>query len=753
MTRRSRRSNATGGSLPVKQRIAAGIILLAAFLWLLIDPLAFKKENSVEFFDTAGKRLAVLSVSGGFVSNWVSYRNISPEAVKTTLLLEDRRFWFHKGLDPLALLRAIGQNYKNREVVSGASTITQQLAKNILGNRRRTLGNKAVEALLAIYLELRYSKKQILENYFNRIYYGSMVGGIDTAAHYYFNKRADNLNIKEAVALALLARDPLANQQKFSAGELDQLINRRLQYLYQHRLLDQEHYNYYLDYELPHEPRLNERIPAPNLLLYLLKKYPGRSKIVITFDPQLQRYAEELIRREIELNYEKNIHNAAALIIENKTGRVLAYVGSADYGDIEHGGQIDGVQALRQPGSTLKPFLYYLALGNGFSPATMLPDIPISFKAGNGVYTPRNYDEQYQGPVSLRKALGNSLNIPAVYVLSKLGVEKYHDFLKNQLGFSSLDKPADYYGLGLTLGNAEVSLQDLVRAYVCLARGGNYLPEFTYTADNHGPTKNAQVLEPRFCYLINNILSDASARELAFGEENVLNFSFPAAAKTGTTKEFRDNWAVAYTPEVTVGVWVGNHNNREMKNSSGITGAGPIVHKLLVRAMQGRMTADFTRPSGILGREICSESGELAGKLCPLVGRELFTIENLPKKTCHSHQKKHGRVHYIYPEIYKDWLNQSEFLAKDNNTSAKDKFTILSPLSGTYYAVDPGIKLKYQQLQLQTNAQGMLVRWYVDGKYFGSTKTKKLFWPLRRGKHLFEAKTDKQSTRAVINVY
>ncbi|GBR75527.1 murein transglycosylase super family [Candidatus Termititenax persephonae] len=736
--------------------LCGGILLFGG--WRFYNPLSGRELKTYSFYDRQGRLIGILSADGGPVRTWVALDKISPAAQNVFISLEDQRFYRHAGIDFWAVGRAMLENGRQGKLTSGASTITQQLAKNILNNQKRNLWHKMVEALLAVYLEIKYSKAEILENYFNRIYYGNLIGGINTAARFYFQKTPQELNVKEAVALALLAKSPVVNQQRLFDHTLAKEIDRGLAYLADRGVITKEEQDYYQKVPLAVKPALNEKILAPNFLYAVLKaearQKKQRTKITTTLDYELQAAVVNIIKEELARLKDKHINNAAAIVIENKSGEILAYVGSADFYDSSHAGQIDGVLSYRQPGSALKPFLYYLALENGFSPATILPDIKMSFPAGNGVYNPRNYDDQYHGPVTLRHALGNSLNIPAIYLLSQVGGGKFLALLQ-QLGFKNLTRSPEHYGLGLALGNGEVSLFEISKAYACLANAGIYFKNLLFTKEEQ--LERLGLLAADKVFLITDLLSDNAAREAAFGPNNSLKLPFPAAAKTGTTKDFRDNWAVGYTTEVTVGVWVGNHDQSEMRNSSGITGAGPLFRKILLKTSAKYPAGKFAQPAEIVSRNICLESGLLSGSNCLKTRSEFFSPHNLPPAVCAQHAILRGRPTFIYPAIYRDWLAENfprqEYALQEDRPLKPSKFHILYPPHDAYFAVDPVLSREDQRLTLKVDNE-LATEWYVDGQFIGqSGLTKNVAWQLEQGTHTIEAWQDKQGTAVRINVY
>jgi penicillin-binding protein 1C len=436
---------------------------------------------SLEIQDRHGILLRqVLSDEGGRC-RWLKLEEISPYLIKATIAAEDKNFLFHAGLNPLSILRAAWQNLRRGQVISGGSTITQQLARNLLG-RPRHLGAKLEEAWLALRLEHYLSKKQILEQYLNRIFYGHQAYGAEAASRLYFGKSSSELTLAEASFLAVLPRSPhhlspyrlgenLNEIKKFQAAVLKRMVE--LGFCHQAEA----------------EKALAEKLKiippeisfrAAHFCDWVLSQLSPESKqklslIQTTLDYYLQVKIEALLRQHLSCLARRNVSNGAVIVLENSTGNILAMVGSKDFFE-EKEGQINGVLARRQPGSTLKPFTYALAMERGLTAATIIEDLPASFPTEGGAYVPLNYDLSYHGPLTLREALACSYNVPAVSLLQHLGPELLLRRLK-ALGFRSLKKPADFYGVGLTLGNGEVTLLELARAYSTLARQGYYLPE------------------------------------------------------------------------------------------------------------------------------------------------------------------------------------------------------------------------------------------------------------------------------------
>ncbi|WP_428042265.1 penicillin-binding protein 1C, partial [Candidatus Avelusimicrobium fimicolum] len=474
----------------------------------------------------------------------VSLNEVSPWLIAAAVAAEDKRFFTHSGVDIRAVLRAAWQNTKEGEIVSGASTITQQLARAV-EPYPKTLWGKTREAFSALKIERKMTKEEILEEYFNLLELGNLTQGVEAASRFYFNTQAADLSLSQAAFLAGLAKSPTYyNPLKHFARALkrrDWVLKKMLD----NGFIDEEMYALAVSEKL--ELRSAARpFDAPHFTQLLQPLLPQESKdIFSTLDRDLQLYAEQVVKNYIVRLTEQNVTNGAVVVLENATGGVLAYVGSADFYNTQNSGQVDGARALRQPGSALKPFVYGLALERGnLTPATLLADEDTFFEGG---FRPRNYDENYHGLVSVRRALACSYNIPAVKAAEISGTSNLLALLR-RAGFESLNKAADFYGLGLSLGNGEVRLLDLTNAYASLARGGVYKPVlFAANPIIRAPGREARLFTPQTAYLLTDILADNNARAPAFGLNSPLFLPFPFAAKTGTSKDYKDNFAVGYT--------------------------------------------------------------------------------------------------------------------------------------------------------------------------------------------------------------
>ena len=586
---------------------------LAAGLWVRMGPLPdgfleARSRVSCEVVDRRGRPLYEALSSEGTRSAWLSADRLPEVVVKATLAAEDRRFFSHPGVDPLAILRAAWHDLRAMRLAEGGSTLTQQAVKRLM-NRPRTPAGKLREVVLALRLEHRLTKREILALYLNVAPYGNQFVGLSAASRGYFGCPPELLTPAQAAFLAGLPQRPTAFNP---FRRFDEATRRQRWVLGRMRSLG------YLD-ATAYDTALAERLTpvrrpgafaAPHFVERVMAEAgEGAVRVETTLDLDLQREVQGIIAARRDDLVRHGARNAAVVVLDNLTGGWLAWEGSGDYFDVEHGGAIDGCATPRQPGSALKPFTYALAFERGFTPASILPDIPSHFPTAEPgiLYGPRNYDGAFRGPMRARPALAGSENVPAVWLLSRVGVPDLLGFLRG-LGFSTLDKKADYYGYGLTLGDAEVRLDELAAAYAAFARGGVWVaPRAVTSVVSSSGTRSAgtaeegrRVISPLAAHWVADILSDAGARAYAFGTGGSLDFPFAVAAKTGTSQAYRDNWCVGFTREVTVGVWVGNFDRKELTGSSGVTGAGPIFHDVMLAARKLTARASSDRASGAL---------------------------------------------------------------------------------------------------------------------------------------------------------
>ncbi|MBL8954456.1 MAG: penicillin-binding protein 1C [Myxococcaceae bacterium] len=661
--------------------------------------------------DRSGGLLRELRSSRDGRSSPVSLDALPSHVADAFLAAEDHRFRSHLGVSPTAFVRAARQNFAAGHIVAGGSTITMQLARTLVP-RPRTFFGKAQEALWALRLEAHLTKDEILSQYLNRIPFGNNTFGIEAASQLYFGRPARHLSVAQAAALAAIPRGPTAYNPYRRADALRVRQRWVLSRMGRSDVFDEP-----LDLVA-----FDSVFRAPHFVEQLDVGAAG--EVVTTLDSGLQRRVEEIVREELGALEHKRVSNAAVLVIDNANGEVLAYAGSADFFDAEHEGQNDGVQMLRQPGSALKPFIYAEAFTRGYTPATVIPDLETHFGSVKGTYAPKNYDRKTHGPVRVREALANSFNVPAVRVTDELGPEVALSALR-RAGFASLDRGAEHYGLGVALGNGEVTLWEAARAYAGLARGGVLHPLVVVRSPRASLEKPVRFADPRAVALVTDILADNAARARAFGLDNALRLHFPVAAKTGTSKGYSDNWTIGFTRERTVAVWAGNFDAVPMVQVSGITGAGPIFHRVMARAMEGIVPAPLVDETGLVHASICPLSGALAGPQCPSAMSELFKQGTEPRAACPMHrpvvgglspamQKRCGESVTDLGVDYYDWAHHMGLQAEpwlaaacagaDGAAAGDGAAKILSPSSGDEYLLIDDLPLADQAIPVRIRA-------------------------------------------------
>ncbi|HUP47335.1 MAG TPA: penicillin-binding protein 1C, partial [Thermoanaerobaculia bacterium] len=626
---------------------------------------------------------------------------LPPLVVAATLAAEDRRFFSHPGVDSRAIARAVWRNVRNARVVEGGSTITQQVAKLLRGEKGRSWRNKLAETLLAIRLEGRLTKPEILALYLNMAPYGNRIHGIGRASRAYFGCAPADLTAAQAAFLAALPqrpgafnplRDPSsarARQQailsamELPAGEHAAAMRERLRFERAEQALIAQHF----------VERVVPLCGAPN------------GVCVTTLDAGLQRQVAGIIAAHRPALIRHGAKSVAVAVLDNRSGQWLAWEGSGDYFGEQVGGAIDGVVTPRQPGSTLKPFTYALAFEQGSSPATVVADVRSHFPTAQEgvVYTPRNYDGRHRGPLRIRAALAGSQNVPAVATLARLGAPSLLRLLRNA-GFDGLQRTAGYYGLGLTLGDAEVRLDQLVTAYAAFARGG--VPVRPTMLRDAPAASGERLFSRRTAFWIGDILSDPQARAYAFGEGGSLDFPFRVAVKTGTSQAYRDNWTVGYTREVTVGVWVGNFDRAELRHSSGVTGAAPLFNAVMLAAVRhvlGRLPIGdeepIVAPDGVERLPICGTSGLRPSPWCPTTESEWLAKE-APAEFCSWHRRSAVQL----PAEYAVWAPARGAAAPAT------MLQVTSPPDGATYLIDPTLRPEFQKLRFTATRPA---RWYV----------------------------------------
>ncbi len=765
---------------------------------------------STRIFDRHGQLLYEILPPQQGRSVALSLNDIPDHCVQAVIAVEDRNFYAHPGVDPVGVARALWINLRGGDVLAGGSTITQQLARTLLldpqQRAERTLTRKLKEMVLALQLETQYSKDEVLTLYLNQVYFGNLAYGIEGAARAYFGRSAQSLSLAECALLAGIVQnpvfhDPLTNLEGaaarqeialglmqdagfISAEDADTARRDPLQFAASPFPIDAPHAVMSVWAQLERD--------FPDAL------YTRGLDVVSTVDANWQRAADSAA--DLHLGYlnnpydgaraPANANNAALVALDPFNGQVLAMLGSPDFFDDQISGAVNAALAMRQPGSALKPFTYAAAFDptrdSPWTAASMTLDLRTAFVTRKlERYVPANYGFVENGPVLVRESLASSYNIPAVAALNDIGVSAMVELAANA-GLDSL-LTHESLDLAVTLGGAEVTLMEMTAAYSVFANGGYRVPPsliLSVTARDtdeplyqwRAPTLSDPVLDPRVAYLITDILSDPRARTPAFGRHNLLNIGRPAAAKTGTTTDFRDNWVVGYTPNLVVGVWVGNADNTAMVDVTGISGAAPIWHDFMRRVLDDQPELDFPRPDGLVQVEICSLSGKLPTEYCPNTRLEWFIPGTEPTEYDELYQpftvdartgaladettpeaQRVTEVFVVLPPEAQAWAQQAgvklapttpgvqvaDATTDIHTDTAPAGLRLLTPDPYTTYQINPMIPIENQRLHLRVSAPPgtRAVTYWLNGESLGTVTQAPfaLWWPLALGDHALEA--------------
>lgn len=686
-------------------RIFLAVILLF-LIWLAIDILKDlpnpKKLSSGEYpessqiLDRNGKLLYEIYADKNRTS--VTLSEIPDKMIKATLAIEDNNFYKHGGFDFKGIVRGLFRTiFQNR--LQGGSTLTQQLVKNALLTPERTWKRKIKEAILTVATESLYSKDQILEMYFNQTPYGGTMWGVESAAKGIFNKDVKDLNLAEAALIAGLPASPTSYSpfaHPDAAKKRQEMVLKRMEEL---KYISSDEYKQAVNEKLAYNLS-KDSILAPHFVFYikeqLIEKYgldkvtQGGLKVWTTLDLEIQDYAQDIVKTEIDKLTKLKVSNGAALVTDAKSGQILAMVGSKDYFDDDIDGKFNVTTAPRQPGSSIKPLNYAVGIETGkATAASIFDDDPTCFNVeGQKAYCPTNYSGHYFGIQTLRNSLANSLNIPAVKMIAANGVENFVASA-SAMGISTYKNSSDY-GLSLTLGGGEVYMTDMATAYGVFANMGIKQPlnsilkvvdKNNQTLEEYKYVPGDRVLSAESAYIISNILSDDGARSMVFGSGSMLNIKKhpEVAVKTGTTNDMKDNWTIGYTPENVVAVWVGNNDNSKMGGLvSGTTGAAPIWNKIMTKLLENKAVKNFPRPEGVLTMTVCN----LTGQLVPDEGceshNELFKKEFVPTQKVS-----------LNNSILVDKTNGKVVNVGDSNPNAEwQSHPSVQDISGAWYCLD-----------------------------------------------------------------
>ncbi len=728
---------------------------------------------STRVFDRHGRLLYEIVPDGIGRNSVVPLENISSHCVDALVATEDATYYQHPGVSFRGIVRALWLNLRGQEVVAGGSTITQQVARNLLldphARAERTLRRKLREVVLALRLQRAYNKDEVLALWLNQTDFGNLAFGVEAAARAYFGQSAANLSLAECAILVGIPQspptyDPLTNFE--NATERQATV---LRLMTEQGMITEEQADLAaaepLQFAASPYP-----ISAPHAVLEVWRQleaqyptalYEQGLDVTTTIDLDLHNTTQDIVRRQLALLNDTETgnqipveaNNAAVVVLDPHTGEVLTMLGSPDYFDDDISGAMNLARVPRQPGSTLKPFTYALVMDPTrpapWTAAQMIVDVRTPFVTRRlESYVPANFDLQEHGPVTLREALASSYNIPAVITLEQVGVTPFIQFLTD-LGIAELSENVDV-DLSVTLGGGEVRLVNLTAAYGALANGGTRvypsLIREVKTADGeiifqHQPRRGERIIDERVAFLLTNILSDDGARRPAFGVNSVLNIGRPAAAKTGTTTDFRDNWVMGYTPDLVVGVWVGNADYTPMTLATGITGAGPIWHHVTRAALKNTPEQSFTPPDGLTRVEVCVPSGMLPTPACPqthhewfITGTEPTTPDTLyqtfavdartgtPADDTTPPEQRVEEVYMVLPPEARDWgLRNGVPVPPDTrvtDSSTAETYRVRSPDPYTLFEISPILPEDSQQIRLLAAVphDTVEVRYTINGR-------------------------------------
>jgi penicillin-binding protein 1C len=692
--------------------IAAAV---AAFVWKTYADLLPLPDTLVPDFSNVG-RIRILDrnnipLTMTYQNRWNTFDYVPlheiPEFLQQVFIVsEDKRFYTHQGVDWQARLNAIWQNGKALGAVRGASTITEQVVR-MWHPRPRTLWSRWLEGIEASRLERNFSKANILEFYLNEIPYASNRRGVVQAARLYFDRDLETLSRKEMLALAVMIRSPSRlDIHKDTDGivkpitRLAGLIKRRgiindmeaMQILREDMQLGGSE----LSVDAGHFVDFIYQTRSSSLL-------PVNGQINTTLDASLQSTAKTILDNRLNDLSGSGVKNGALLITDNHSHEVLAWVVSGKRSDNTPGSWIDAVSTPRQPGSTLKPFVYALALDNGWNAATIIDDSPLAEPVGTGLHSYHNYSRMHYGKLTLRDCLGNSLNVPAVLTLQFIGVEKLLSCL-HQMGMNSLQQRPDFYGDGLILGNGEITLYELVQAYATLANKGIYYPLKIILNEETRPDSITRSFSPEAASLIGNILSDSSARRLEFGDGGLLSFPVQTAVKTGTSSDYRDAWAIGYNNDYTIGVWMGNLDRTAMDSITGSKGPAMVLRSVFAELNRNRNTRPLYLSPRLVKVDVCRDTGIQAEVNCP---------------------------------TYSEWFAPGAEPLIAGIHANKKPIVMIQPSPGLQMAMDPRIPDDHEAFSLKLSGvpDNSSVDWYVDDKLIATTSSDNYLWPVSRGNH------------------
>lgn len=627
---------------------------------------------------------------------------------KVFIMSEDKRFYSHNGVDWLSRLNAILQNGKALGAVRGASTITEQVVR-MWHARPRTLWSRWLEGIEASRLEKRFLKAEILEFYLNEVPYASNRRGVVQAARFYFDRDLETLSRKEILALTVMVRSPSRLDMHKNPDAIEKPVARLAGSIQRQGVINDSDMGQILHEDIQIRDA-GLTADAGHFVDFLYRErssslLPVNGQINTTLDASMQSKSKIILDSRLNDLSKSGVKNGALLITDNRTHEVLAWVISGERSDDAPGSWIDSASTPRQPGSTLKPFVYALALDKGWTAATLIDDSPLAEPVGTGLHSYHNYSRVHYGNLTLRDSLGNSLNIPAVRTLKYAGVENLLACL-HQMGMGSLRQRPEFYGDGLVLGNGEITLYELVQAYTTLANRGVYYPLKLLLNEETGTGSSVRVFSPEAASIIGDILSDSSARRLEFGDGGLLSFPVQTAVKTGTSSDYRDAWAVAYNNYYTVGVWMGNLDRTAMDRITGSKGPAMVLRSIFTELNRNHETRPLYLSPKLIKMDVCRDTGLAADGNCA-----------------------------SYSEWFMPYRISHDTMAE---THADQKpFMMVHPSPDLQMAMDPRIPDDHEAFPFKLSGvpEGASVDWYVDNRLMATTSQDNYLWPMSRGDH------------------
>lgn len=744
------------------------VVLLALFCFNLFNPLPKEKSFSRIVLDKDDKILSAYLSKDDKWRMETELEDVPADLVKAVIAKEDQYFYLHPGINPLAVVRALISNVIKSKRISGASTITMQLAR-LMSPAKRNYLNKLFEMMRAMQLEWHYPKKRILELYLSYVPFGGNVEGVKAASYIYFNRPPEKLSLSQCVLLSIIPNRPNSLRLDRYSEEVLTARNRWIHYFEETQLFPK-----YLLQEALHEPLVAKRFSieskAPHFCLYMLQ-YSNSNEIKTNLNYDVQSRAEDLLLNHVNRIRNLDISNGAVLVINNQTMAVEAYCGSADFNDDKSSGQVNGIRANRSPGSTLKPFLYALAMDKGIiTPKTKLLDVPVNY---NG-YEPENFDLDYRGDVTAEYALIQSLNIPAIRLLNSYGLKSFIDFLGKDAEMKWV-KNNHKLGLSVILGGCGLTLEELTRAYTAFGKKGELHSLRYLKADKDSMSKS--ILSAEATWLTDDILSNNLRPDLpAYMIENSV---LPKIAwKTGTSYGKKDAWAIGVSPKYTIGVWMGNFDGHGAQTLTGAESAVPLLFDLFNSIDKSKSNNWFSMPNKIYKRKVCRQSGLSLSQNCTEIINDYAILNKSSRFPCHLHQalyvdnkediqyctaclppKGYKKVLYpIFPAELSLWMMQTGKVYKlppPHNSNCNAKFSsegplILSPSPSFEYFLDEDAP---QQLLLQAASEADIHEyyWYIDKKFYKKVSvSEKLFFQPHVGKNIVSCMDDKGRTQSII---